>query len=115
MKKRTLLDRIRDAIWAFQGKQIGSVTFGVNVKKCSDCDRNAGVLYLCDGKYCKQGCLNADCKHTNDILHAKNFTKMGNYFWENDGESVNENPDSEIKPITEEDAMKFFEEDDSNG
>lgn len=102
MKKRTLLDRIRDAIRAFQGKQIGSVTFGVNVKKCSDCDRNSEVLYLCDGKYCKNGCLNADCKHTADIRHAKNFKKAGDHFFE-------------IDSITEEEAMKFFEEDGTDG
>lgn len=82
MKKRTLLDRIRDAIRAFRGKSIGSVTFGVDVKRCSECDCNATVLYLCDGKSCDRGCALGDCKHTTDIRHAKNFEKKGGYFFE---------------------------------
>ena len=73
MKKRTLLDRIRDAIRAFRGKQIGSVTFGIDVKRCSECERNSEVLYLCDGRACGGTCPNPDCHHTNDICHAKNF------------------------------------------
>lgn len=101
MKKRTLLDRVRDAIRAFRGKSIGSVTFGVDVKKCSECDRNSGVLYICDQTLCKK--CSPECKHTTDIRHAKNFVScpgpQNSIYYE------------EIDTITEEDAMKFFEED----
>lgn len=81
LKKRTLIDRIRDAIKAFRGKSIGSIQFGIDVKRCSDCDRGADVLYLCDQKRCIK-CHYPECKHTNDIRHAKNFEKQGGYFWE---------------------------------
>ena len=92
IKKRTLIERIRDAIRAFRGKQIGSVTFGVDVKRCSECDQT-----LC--KKCSP-----ECKHTTDIRHAKNFVgcpgPQNSIYYE------------EIDTITEEDAMKFWEEDD---
>lgn len=38
IKKRTLIDKCKDAYRAFRGKQLGSLTFGVDVKKCSECD-----------------------------------------------------------------------------
>ena len=46
-------------------------------------DRLADVLYLCDGKRCGNTCTGAECKHTSDISHAKNFVK-GDYdsYWE---------------------------------
>lgn len=88
LKKRTLVDKFRDAVRAFRGSPIGSVTFGIDVKKCSECDRSSEVLYLCDGKICGDGCMNTDCIHTTDIRHAKNFKKVGDYFWENDGALV---------------------------
>lgn len=31
------------------------------------------VSYLCDRRYCSEGCNNPDCHHTEDIHHAKNF------------------------------------------
>lgn len=34
---------------------------------------NVRVSYLCDGRYCSDGCTNTDCHHTEDIRHAKNF------------------------------------------
>ena len=50
IKKRTLFDKCRDAYRAFCGKQIGSLTFGIDVKKCSECDYNSmspsDVLYV---------------------------------------------------------------------
>ena len=84
MKKRTLLDRVRDAIRAFRGKQIGSVTFGIDVKRCSECDNGAGVLYLCDRTKCRK--CSPECKYTADIRHAKNFKCLfdDGDFWEID-------------------------------
>ena len=35
----------------------------------------ADILYLCDGKQCGDSCPSAECKHTSDISHAKNFVK----------------------------------------
>lgn len=75
IKKRTLIDKFRDAYRAFRGKQISSLTFGIDVKRCSDCDyKNLRpyILYLCDQKAC-QNCSYPMCRHTTDIEHAKNF------------------------------------------
>lgn len=36
------------------------------------------VLYICDGKACKEGCSYPLCKYTQDINHAKNFKRMLN-------------------------------------
>lgn len=56
IKKRTLFDKCRDAYRAFRGKQLGSLTFGIDVKKCSECDyksvSQSDVLYVCDQKAC---------------------------------------------------------------
>lgn len=38
VKKLTFRDRIRDAVNAFRGRKIGSLQFGVDVKRCSECD-----------------------------------------------------------------------------
>lgn len=37
-KKTTLIDRIRNAINAFRAKPIGSISYGVEVKRCSECE-----------------------------------------------------------------------------
>lgn len=37
VKPTTLMDRIQSAIRAFKGKPIGSLQFGVEVKRCSEC------------------------------------------------------------------------------
>ena len=36
------------------------------------------IHYICDHKAC-DNCSYPECKHTNDINHAANFTKMTNY------------------------------------
>lgn len=48
----------------------------------------ADILYFCDGKQCGDSCPSAECKHTSDISHAKNFVK-GDYdsYWENENRS----------------------------
>lgn len=48
----------------------------------------ANILYLCDGKRCGDPCPLAECKHTSDISHAKNFVK-GDYdsYWEKENRS----------------------------
>lgn len=38
VKPTTLGDRIRAAIRAFKGQPIGQLTFGVDIKKCSECE-----------------------------------------------------------------------------
>ena len=92
IKKRTLIDKFRDAYRAFCGKQLGSLTFGVDVKKCHECEyrREANVLYLCDRRAC-QDCIYPDCEYTTDIHHAKNFEHLVGYVREikhETGESV---------------------------
>lgn len=84
----TLSDRLRNAWRAFKGDKIGSLHFGIEVKRCDQCDkvRVPDVLYLCDSKYCEGGCSNDVCRHTQDINHAVNFRKYkgdnGPYFVE---------------------------------
>lgn len=38
IKKLTLRDRIKDAINAFRGRKIGSLHFGVDLKRCDECE-----------------------------------------------------------------------------
>lgn len=82
VERTTIRQRFRDAINAFRGKKIGSVQFGIEVKKCSEC-RNPIVFYLCDGNACDGACTTS-CKHTTDIRHAKNFKHGldGESWWE---------------------------------
>lgn len=37
-KKLTFMDRVRNAVKAFRGSPIGSITYGVDVKRCSECE-----------------------------------------------------------------------------
>ena len=37
VKSTTLGDRLKNAMYAFRGKPIGSIQYGVSVKKCEDC------------------------------------------------------------------------------
>lgn len=39
MKKTTFADRIRNAWRAFCGKPAGSISFGLEIKKCYECER----------------------------------------------------------------------------
>ena len=88
IKKRTLIDKCRDAYRAFRGKQIGSLTFGIDVKKCSECEYRCGadILYLCDQQAC-QDCAYSDCEYTTDIRHAKNFEYVAGYVKEKNYET----------------------------
>ena len=36
--RTTLMDRIRNTIRAFQGKPVGSIQFGIDVKRCDQCE-----------------------------------------------------------------------------
>ena len=39
------------------------------------------IMFLCDGRACKEGCNNrsrGQCKHTSNGLHARNFILQGN-------------------------------------
>ena len=38
VKKTTFIDRFKNAVKAFKGKPIGSVQFGVDVKRCDQCE-----------------------------------------------------------------------------
>ena len=88
IKKRTLFDKCRDAYRAFCGKQLGSLTFGIDVKKCHECEyrRETNILYLCDQRAC-QDCTYPDCEYTTDIHHAKNFECMAGYVKEKNYET----------------------------
>lgn len=93
MKKKTFLDRIKDAVRAFCGKPSFSIDYGINVKKCSECDRGQDVFYLCDGTACNGGCSISGCTHTTDVRHAKNFKYIfdGEYFLEKENSDEKEN------------------------
>lgn len=74
VKKLTFADRVRNAVKAFKGKPIGSVTYGIELTKCEECDKYPqNVLYICDREACGVVCPNLDCHYTTDIKHAKNF------------------------------------------
>ena len=85
IKKRALFDKCRDAYRAFRGKQLGSLTFGIDVKKCSECDyrRRADILYLCNRQACPN-CSYPTCEYTTDVRHAKNFEYVAGYVREID-------------------------------
>lgn len=56
-------------------------------------DRNVmmDVLYLCDEKQCGNSCSSAECKHTSNISHAKNFVKdEQNNYWEKNDNKISE-------------------------
>jgi hypothetical protein len=71
-----LFDRFRNAWAAFKrnDSRFCGLTFGVDVRKCSECDRTKKpqVAYICDRKECNV-CSYPECKHTTDIKHAVNF------------------------------------------
>ena len=72
-----LTDRLRNAWKAFKGGSVGSIHFGVEVKRCDKCERvrPPDILYLCDAKQC-DNCSYPLCQHTQDINHAVNFQKF---------------------------------------
>lgn len=41
VKKISLSDRIKNAVMAFKGTQIGSLSFGVDVKRCDQCEHRS--------------------------------------------------------------------------
>ena len=88
VKKRTLIDKCRDAYRAFRGKQIGSLSFGVDVKKCHECEykKQDEILYLCDQMACPN-CSYPMCEYTTDIRHAKNFVYSDGFFEEKNYET----------------------------
>ena len=45
LKQTTLLDRIKNAIRAFRGRPIQTVSFGIDVKRCDECE------YKCDAPF----------------------------------------------------------------
>ena len=48
------------------------------------------VAYICDQRYCSDGCKNPDCRHTCDINHAKNFVRIGPGKWTESDDEVEE-------------------------
>lgn len=43
IKPITLLDRLRNAVRAFKGNKIGELHYGVTVKRCDQCKRDADI------------------------------------------------------------------------
>lgn len=90
----TFKDRVKRAIKAFKGDPVGSISFGVDVKRCSDCEyknrHHVGrILYICDGRACKT-CHSDFCRYTTDIRYAANFNAIsedGDYM-ENDDQTL---------------------------
>ena len=78
VKKTTLFDRIKTAVRAFHCKPVSTLHMGMEVHRCDQCEHKnpnppeTMTFYICDQKACDQ-CSYPDCKHTNDIKHAKNF------------------------------------------
>ena len=92
----TFRERIRRAIKAFKGEKVGSLDFGITVTKCSECEykNKPKVIYLCDQTKCSK-CNWADCRHTEDIAYAVDFTQDadGNYVqidWDKEAEEIEE-------------------------
>lgn len=48
LKKLTLIDRLKNSVKALKGKPIGSVNFGVNISKCSECKYR---IHSSEGRY----------------------------------------------------------------
>lgn len=44
IRKKTFTDRVRDAIRAFKGTPVGSLEFGIEVKRCSECHYRSNFL-----------------------------------------------------------------------
>lgn len=60
IKHASLLDRLRAAGRAFMGKPTKSITFGVEIKRCSECER--GYCEVCGYKVHSEGvCELPDC------------------------------------------------------
>ena len=38
MRRTTFMDRMKNALRAFQGKPIGSITYGIDIKRCDKCE-----------------------------------------------------------------------------
>lgn len=92
VKRTTLIDRIENAIKAFRGKPLGSITYGLDIKKCSECGykqkEDGNVLYLCDRRACDE--CHEYCNYTNDIKHAVNFKNIEGVFVEDYEENSND-------------------------
>ena len=84
VKRTTIIDRIKNAIKAFMGKPLGSFTYGIEIKKCSECGYkkvdDGTVLYLCDRRACDE--CNDYCEYTHDVKHAVNFKNVSGVFVE---------------------------------
>ena len=65
VKKTTFWDRLKNAAKAFRGKPLSSITLGLEVKRCDECDRS----------YCDQCAYKSKFYHwmslpsCNDCLH----------------------------------------------
>lgn len=44
IKRTSFMDRMKNAVRAFKGQQIGSLYFGVDVKRCDKCEHKNGDL-----------------------------------------------------------------------
>lgn len=84
IKRTTFIDRIKNAVDAFIGKPLGSITYGLDIKKCSDCKykrvEDGSVLYLCDRRACEE--CHEYCSHTCDVKHAVHFQNVKGVFVE---------------------------------
>lgn len=48
LKKRGLIDKLRDAVRAFNGVPVGSIVFGMEIKRCDECTHYRNDTFLRD-------------------------------------------------------------------
>lgn len=60
IKKATLWDRFKEAVRAFKGQPVGSITYGIEVKRCADCAKDT----------------EKDCKHCGYKIHSNNVAAL---------------------------------------
>jgi DNA-binding IscR family transcriptional regulator len=73
VKKRGLWGRMKDAARAFAGKPASSITLGLEVKRCSECE--LAKIVRC--KDCKSYSDGGKCRKCNLWRNAEDFCSRG--------------------------------------
>ena len=78
LKKKDIDQRVRDAWRALTGKPKNSISFGLEIKRCSECDR--GVCDACGYKVHSEGVSNLhDCNDCGKKSRCEYEPRMGEY------------------------------------
>lgn len=62
IKKAPLWDRFKEAVRAFKGQPVGSITYGIEVKRCADCAKDT----------------EKDCQHCGYKYHSERVSSLPN-------------------------------------